>query len=240
MGGEFSSFREVDCLKIVVVGPKNGEPAYSELCYLPRNAKIISTGSTYAELVENGVDISVGNAILNLTGNADTLPKIVTSMPVLFWFHSASAGLDGVLCSEIINNDHIVVTNAKGVYSSGLAEYVLGCCLHFAKNMPRFMKQKSDHHWEKFCVNDLKGATMGIIGYGDIGKACGKLGKAFGMKVVGARRRPELSDGDEYIEKVNILVSVYVQFYWYMVDSLYWLSINSSDFRSTVWMVLEK
>lgn len=37
---------------------------------------------------------------------------------------------------------------------------------------------------------------MGIIGYGDIGKACGRLAKAFQMQVVAYRRRPEMSEED--------------------------------------------
>lgn len=40
------------------------------------------------------------------------------------------------------------------------------------------------------------GKTMGIIGYGDIGKACGRLARAFQMRVVAFRRRPEMSEAD--------------------------------------------
>ena len=44
---------------------------------------------------------------------------------------------------------------------------------------------------------------MGIVGYGDIGVACAKLAKAFGMRIVTLRRRPELNAGDPYVDHVS-------------------------------------
>ena len=85
-------------------------------------------------------------------------------MPFLEWIHSITAGVDHLLCPEIVRNDDIVLTNAKGVFSSALAEYVMTACSYFAKDIPRLMKQKTEHHWEKFPIKELKGATMGIVG----------------------------------------------------------------------------
>ena len=48
------------------------------------------------------------------------------------------------------------------------------------------------------------GSVMGIVGYGDIGVACAKLAKAFGMRVVTLRRRPELNGGDPYVGYVRL------------------------------------
>ena len=46
------------------------------------------------------------------------------------------------------------------------------------------------------------GATLGVIGYGDIGQACARKAKAVGMKIIGQRRRPELSHGDGVADEV--------------------------------------
>ena len=193
-------------LKIVVVGPKSGENAYSESSYLPKCARIISTGNTYAELIEKGCDITQGNAILNLTGNKLTLPSIINQMPQLVWFHSLWAGMDNILCPELVSNNNITVTNAKGVFSSSLAEYVLSMCLFFAKDIPRLMHQKQQKIWDKYHVSEIKGKVMGIIGYGDIGRSCAKVAKACGMKVLGVRRRVELSADDEYVDRVCMYI----------------------------------
>ncbi len=85
-------------------------------------------------------------------------------MPFLVWIHSITAGVDHLLCPEIMNNPDIVLTNAKGVFSSSLAEYVMASCAYFAKDMPRLLRQQREKKWEKFCVKELRDATMGIIG----------------------------------------------------------------------------
>jgi len=87
-------------------------------------------------------------------------------MPFLEWVHSITAGVDHILCPAISENDELILTNAKGVFSSSLAEYVMTACSYFAKDIPRLMKQKTENVWEKFCVTELRNKTMGIIGYG--------------------------------------------------------------------------
>lgn len=77
---------------------------------------------------------------------------------------------------------------------------------YFAKDFPRLVRQKQSKNYEKFCITELRGKTMGIIGYGDIGLACAKLASAYGMKVIGLRRNPELSKDDKYVEKVRIVI----------------------------------
>jgi phosphoglycerate dehydrogenase-like enzyme len=65
------------------------------------------------------------------------------------------------------------------------------------------MQQRKEKKWDRYCVGELRGKTMGIIGYGDIGRACAVLAKAYGMEVYGLRRNPELSVQDEYIDRVS-------------------------------------
>jgi phosphoglycerate dehydrogenase-like enzyme len=49
------------------------------------------------------------------------------------------------------------------------------------------------HRWEPFDVEMLRGATLGLVGYGDIGRRVAALGAALGMKVLVLRRHPEPS-----------------------------------------------
>jgi phosphoglycerate dehydrogenase-like enzyme len=51
-------------------------------------------------------------------------------------------------------------------------------------------------------VEDVHGKIMGIIGYGETGRASAELAHAFGMKVIGLRRRPELSRGDRLLDNI--------------------------------------
>jgi phosphoglycerate dehydrogenase-like enzyme len=143
-----------------------------------------------------------------MSGDAAILAPIINEMPFLCWIHSIFAGVEHILCPEIVNNPEIVLTNAKGVYSWSLSEYVIQVCLHFAKDIPRMMKSKEEKVWDKFFVKEIKGATMGIIGYGDIGRACARVAKAFNMKVIGLRRNPDLSEHDRLIDQVSIDVAL--------------------------------
>lgn len=141
--------------------------------------------------------------MLVVNGNANTLPAIINEMPFLTWIHSTYAGVDHVLCPEIVDNPDIILTNAKGVFSSSLAEYAMLSCLHFAKDLPRMIQSKSEKKWDKFKVTELRGTTMGIIGYGDIGRACARLAKSFNMKTIGLRRNPDLSEHDRLVDEVS-------------------------------------
>jgi phosphoglycerate dehydrogenase-like enzyme len=49
---------------------------------------------------------------------------------------------------------------------------------------------------------ELRGKTMGVVGYGDIGRSCAKLATVYGMRVVGLRRRPFLSKTDPLLDIV--------------------------------------
>lgn len=93
----------------------------------------------------------------------------------------------------------VTLTNAKGMFSSTLAEYCMMACSYFAKDLPRLMQQKRNLHWEQYPVLELRGATLGVVGYGDIGRASAKLAKAYGMKVIGVKRNPA-SFRDEYCD----------------------------------------
>jgi phosphoglycerate dehydrogenase-like enzyme len=53
------------------------------------------------------------------------------------------------------------------------------------------LRQKGVKQWEKYTVRELKGATLGIIGFGDIGRECAKLASAFGMRIIALRRNPK-------------------------------------------------
>lgn len=102
---------------IVVIAPKSGDASLIELRHLPQEARIIGTGRTLEELEKNGVPLHLGNILLNVSGNRDTLSPIIQAMPNLTWVHSTTAGVEHLLCPEIMENANITLTNARGVFS---------------------------------------------------------------------------------------------------------------------------
>jgi phosphoglycerate dehydrogenase-like enzyme len=94
------------------------------------------------------------------------------------------------------------VTNAAGIHSVPLAEFVVFAMLYFARNWPRMVAEQRAHHWERCAIETLEGKTLGIIGLGTVGHAVARLAKPFGMRILGLRRNPDASAGDEVVDSV--------------------------------------
>jgi phosphoglycerate dehydrogenase-like enzyme len=131
----------------------------------------------------------------------ETLRTVLPKATRARWIHGRFAGLDHVASPEITALT-VPFTNGRGVFSQSLGEFVLGAMLYFAKDFARMRRNQQAATWEPFDVLELSKQTMGIIGYGDIGKACAWRAKAMGMRVLALRRRPELSAADPHIDQV--------------------------------------
>lgn len=119
----------------------------------------------------------------------------------LQWVHSLSAGVEHLLFDELVHGQ-LPLTNAKGVYSGALGEFALMAILFFAKDVRRLLRQQAAARWETFEPRELRGQTLGIIGYGDIGRAAAQRAKAFGLRILACRRRPERSAEDSLVDEV--------------------------------------
>lgn len=79
----------------------------------------------------------------------------------------------------------VVVTPGSG--TRAVAEGVLALALHLVKRLGPLTDLVRDGRWAErgqVAVGDLDGATIGIVGYGRIGRRVGELGAAFGMRVL--------------------------------------------------------
>jgi phosphoglycerate dehydrogenase-like enzyme len=117
------------------------------------------------------------------------------------WIHSRAAGLDTVLFPALVESP-VPLTNGRGVFSESLGEFAVTAALYFAKDLRRMIRSQEAGVWEQFDIEPLEGSTMGIVGYGDIGRAIAKRAKALGMKVLALRRRPQQSAGDPLVDTV--------------------------------------
>jgi len=111
------------------------------------------------------------------------------------WVHSLSAGVDYLLTPEFVASP-VPLTNGRGAFKESLAEYAITAMLFFAKDLRRLLRNQQAHRWEQFDMRMLRGQTLGIVGYGEIGSATAQLAASLGMRVLAVRRRPALSDAD--------------------------------------------
>lgn len=130
---------------------------------------------------------SNATVILNWSGSRDLLRKVFLQSPNLRWIHSRSVGLERSLFQEIMGST-IVLTNGRGVFSPSLGEFAVAAILYFAKDLRRMVRSQANGVWDPFDVQLASGHTVGIVGYGDIGRQVATRVRALGMKVVAVKR----------------------------------------------------
>jgi phosphoglycerate dehydrogenase-like enzyme len=133
--------------------------------------------------------------------SGELLRKVWRMCPRVRWVHSRSAGLDDVLFPELIESP-APLTNGSGVFSQSLGEFFLGAALFFAKGFRRMVRSQEAGIWDPFDIVEVSGQTVGIVGYGDIGRACAARAKAVNMRVLAVKRHgPLLYNMDPLVER---------------------------------------
>ncbi|HEY9438176.1 MAG TPA: D-2-hydroxyacid dehydrogenase [Streptomyces sp.] len=98
------------------------------------------------------------------------------------WVHTASAGVDRLLCPELAESD-TVVTNARGIFELPIAEYVAGLVLAFAKDLPATLELQRQRHWRHRETARVAGSRAVVIGAGPIGREITRLLHGLGIQV---------------------------------------------------------
>jgi len=125
--------------------------------------------------------------IFNWSGSLSLIREVFLMSHAVRWVHSRSAGLERTLFPELIASN-VTMTNGSGVFSPSLGEFALAAILYFAKDFRRMIRSQTAGLWEPFDVLPISGQTVGIVGYGDIGRAVAARVRAMGMKVLAVKR----------------------------------------------------
>jgi phosphoglycerate dehydrogenase-like enzyme len=113
-------------------------------------------------------------------------------VPGLRWVQLHSAGANHLVDTWLWGSD-VIITTSSGIHATTIAEYVLMMMLAFAHRLRRMVYYQAHaewpkRRWQKFVPQELRGATVGVIGYGSIGREVGRLARALGMRVLGVHR----------------------------------------------------
>jgi phosphoglycerate dehydrogenase-like enzyme len=119
-------------------------------------------------------------------------PDALQIAPRLRWLQLHSAGANHILDHPIMDSD-LEITTVSGIHATPIAEYVFASILAHRWRVPmwtRCQRQGTwpEGRWNLYARPELRGSTLGIVGYGSIGREVGRLGKAFGMHVLALRR----------------------------------------------------
>lgn len=153
-----------------------------------RCARIAADGRIHGDANESAFDDS--EVLLLGSVPASVLDHIVTRATRLRWIHSAAAGVDRVT-TPVVRERGLVVTNARGVFSRPIAEYVVMMSLAIARRLPQLLELQRERTWQPLRGRELSELTIGIVGYGSIGVELARLLHPFGCRVLATRRHPE-------------------------------------------------
>ena len=183
-------------LSILVLSAPD-EPQLAMLDELRETANIVIGNSANAfEKAASGAEV-----IFNWSGSLSLIREVFLMSHAVRWVHSRSAGLERTLFPELIASD-VTMTNGSGVFSPSLGEFALAAILYFAKDFRRMIRNQVAGVWEQFDVLPMSGQTVGIVGYGDIGRAVAARVQALGMNVLAAKRHVSQKSSDPLVDQI--------------------------------------
>jgi phosphoglycerate dehydrogenase-like enzyme len=128
--------------------------------------------------------------------------EVLDGAPHLRWVHSGSAGVASSITPSMLEHRPIF-TNSAGLHGIPMAESVLGMLLHFTRGFDYAVRAQSSSQWNTgpfYAANaplrELSDLTVGIVGYGGIGREIGRRLEALGSRVIGIGRSTDKSRGD--------------------------------------------
>jgi phosphoglycerate dehydrogenase-like enzyme len=129
---------------------------------------------------------------------AGTPPRDLGRAPNLKWVQLHMAGVDALAEHPLYAASAIPLVTASGVHAATIAEYAITMLLALAHHVPRMVQWQArggwppdEQRWPLFVPSEVRGATLGIVGYGSIGRELARIAKsAFGMTVLACKRDP--------------------------------------------------
>lgn len=135
------------------------------------------------ELVAAGCDVMLGFIMPS---------DLAQRAPNLKWVQLLSAGADHALA--VAKTGSFTLTTASGIHAVPISEYTLGSMLAFAHHFHRNLRAQLRHEWQRQgfpgTIEEIRGKTFGVIGYGSIGRESARMAKALGMRVLALKRDP--------------------------------------------------
>ncbi len=114
-------------------------------------------------------------------------------VPRLRWIQFNYAGIERALNKRIVQAEDIILTTVSGIHAQPIANYCLMMMLAFNFQLPRMMREQQQSLWlpnpyEVYKPIDMHRLTVGIVGYGAIGREIARVSHALGMRVLASKR----------------------------------------------------
>jgi phosphoglycerate dehydrogenase-like enzyme len=121
---------------------------------LPDGAQLLQIGSKVTDFDMAQLLAAGANTVFVSHSQArPVLAHLLDALPTISWIQSRNAGIDSILSSAVTDAyaaGRIIMTNAKGQFSSSLAEHALAACSYFAKDYPRLRRNQQAKQWDQY------------------------------------------------------------------------------------------
>ena len=114
-------------------------------------------------------------------------------VPALKWYQSHFVGIESEWGAGILEKPGLIVTTMSGAAAPQVAEYTVAMMMALGHCLPDLMANQRvggwpDRRWDRFEPLELRGSTVGILGYGSIGREVARLLQPFDVTILAAKR----------------------------------------------------
>lgn len=167
----------------------------------------------YDEVAQNIADADM--VVCNKTLLDENSLRLAKNLKYIGLFATGYNNIDIEYCKA----HGITVCNAGSYSTNAVAQHTFALILEHFGNVSNYNKYVHDGLWKRsktfspfvYPLNELAGKTIGIVGFGSIGRAVAKIANAFEMKVIAFNRSPKQAENveflpfDELLEKSDIV-----------------------------------
>jgi phosphoglycerate dehydrogenase-like enzyme len=145
--------------------------------------KVVKSASDIPEEVWANTDILYTGSLL---------PE-VENVPRLQWVQVHSAGVDNLLPNPLFTDTSVLLTTTSGIHATTMAEFAFSMILALARKIPTMLRYQQKSEWPAdrhnlYLPRELRGSTLGILGYGAIGREIARVAQVFGMHILATKR----------------------------------------------------
>lgn len=157
-----------------------------------QKARLESIGPDCSYLYSNGAavcmeEIQSANIIIGFPD-----PTMIAASEQLEFLQLSSSGADAYVRPGVLRPG-TVLCSVTGAYGQAVGEHAFAMTWELLKKLHLYRDDQAREHWgDRGTVGTLRGATVVVVGLGDIGTEYARLVKAVGARVIGVKRRPSV------------------------------------------------
>lgn len=198
---------------------KRAKILYMEICIIGRKTVTYNNDLEFTEVEKIGnvryVDAIGDEEVAKACQGADAVlvnktwigEEVLSRVPTLKYVGIFATGYNNVDL-EALKRHGVTCTNVPNYSTNAVAQHTLGLILNAAGSLTQYFNSVAEGDWtrvdtfsyHKFHTQEVMDKTLGLIGFGNIGKRVAKLATAFGMKVI-VYNRSKIQEG---LEQVNL------------------------------------